>query len=126
HPCVPVFSGIEDLHLLALLLGAAGLISGLAAVFPTDCVALYRDFQGGHYQRAREMHERLLRLWRVLDHPVEQLPRVRMALAAQGRDVGAPRSPYGAILPGSRLELSRVMMRERVEIQPSDGFGISE
>lgn len=125
HPVVPIFSGIEDLHVLGLLLGAVGLVSGLAAVFPADCVALYRDFHAGHYNSARERHERLLRLWRTLDHPVEQLSRVRAALAAQGRDVGVPRSPYGAIPPESWLELSRTMTREGIKIRASAGPGIS-
>jgi 4-hydroxy-tetrahydrodipicolinate synthase len=114
HPGVPIFCGIEDLHLVALLLGGAGLISGLATVFPTECVALYQDFAKKNYEAAREKHERLLRLWHVLDHPVEQLSRVRVALAAQGRDVGSPRSPYSVIAEESSLEVRRALTREGV------------
>jgi 4-hydroxy-tetrahydrodipicolinate synthase len=113
-PGVPIFSAIEDLHLVSLLLGGAGLISGLATVFPKECVALYRDFTKKNYEGAREKHERLLRLWHVLDHPIEQLSRVRVALAAQGRDVGSPRSPYSVIAEESSLEVRRALTREGV------------
>jgi len=115
HPGVPVFSGMEDIHFIALLLGGAGLISGLATVFPNECVALYQDFKKKNYEGAREKHERLLRLWHALDHPVEQLSRVRVALAAQGRDVGPPRSPYSIIGEESSLEVKRVLIREGVQ-----------
>lgn len=114
HPGVPVFSGMEDFHFISLLLGGAGLISGLATVFPNECVALYRDFEKKNYKGAREKHECLLRLWHVLDHPVEQLSRVRLALAAQGRDVGLPRSPYSIIAEDSSAEIKRVLLREGV------------
>jgi dihydrodipicolinate synthase/N-acetylneuraminate lyase len=121
HPSVPIFSAIEDLHLVALLLGGAGLISGLATVFPNECVALYRDLAKKNYEGAREKHERLLRLWHVLDHPVEQLSRVRVALAAQGRDVGSPRSPYSVMAEESSLEVRRALTREGVRA-PLEGL----
>ena len=69
-PRVPVYTGVEDLIYLALLLGAEGAISALAAVFPEDCVALYDATNTNDWTRAREIHERLIRLWHVLDHPV--------------------------------------------------------
>jgi len=114
HAGVPVFSGMEDLHFISLLLGGAGLISGLAAIFPNECVGLYREFEKGNYESARREHERLLRLWHVLDHPVEHLSRVRLALAAQGRDVGSPRSPYSIIAEESSIEVKRVLLHEGV------------
>ncbi len=117
HPRVPVFSGMEDLHYMALLLGSVGMISGLATLFPAKCVALYRDWKEHNYDSVRERSESLLRLWRVLDHPVRHVSRMRFALAAQGRDVGLPRSPYAVHEHESASEIARVLAREEIAIQ---------
>jgi dihydrodipicolinate synthase/N-acetylneuraminate lyase len=111
---VPVFSAMEDLHYLALLLGSTGMISGLATLFPDDCVRLYRDWKAGSYESVRDRSERLLRLWRVLDHPVQQLSRIRVALAAQGRNLGTPRSPYALYDQESTAEITRLLAREGI------------
>jgi 4-hydroxy-tetrahydrodipicolinate synthase len=109
---VPVFSGIEDLHYVALLLGAAGVVSSLAAVFPEDCAALYDAVQDGDHDRARACHERLLRLWRVLDDSAERLSRIKYACAAQSRPVGMARSPYELLRPASAAEIARTLQAE--------------
>jgi 4-hydroxy-tetrahydrodipicolinate synthase len=96
-PRVPVYTGVEDLIYMALLLGAEGAISTLAAVFPEDCVALYEATRRGDWSLALRVHERLNRLWHVLDHPVEFLSRIKSALALQQRPVGVPRSPYNVL-----------------------------
>ena len=111
---VPVFSALEDLHYLALLLGGAGMISGLATLFPAECVRLYRDWKARSYESVREQSERLLRLWRVLDHPVQQLSRIRVALAAQGRKIGPPRSPYAVYDQESAAEIMRLLLQEGI------------
>ena len=94
HCGLPVYSGVEDLHYVALLLGAAGVVSDLATVFPSEVAGLYQACREGRHDAARKSHETLARVWRALDHPYEQRLRLRAALAARGRDVGAPRSPY--------------------------------
>jgi 4-hydroxy-tetrahydrodipicolinate synthase len=109
---VAVFSGIEDLHYVAFLLGAAGAVSTVAAVFPEDCVALYEAVRAGEHDRARACHERLLRLWRVLDDSGERLARIKFACAAQGRPAGAPRGPYDFLPPASAGEIARALQAE--------------
>jgi dihydrodipicolinate synthase/N-acetylneuraminate lyase len=97
HPDVPVYCGVEDLHYVALILGAHGSISDLGSVFPTELSELHRAFKGGKHEDARMRHERLARVWRVLSPAAERESRVRSALAAQGREVGVARSPYNFI-----------------------------
>jgi 4-hydroxy-tetrahydrodipicolinate synthase len=96
-PRVPVWSGVEDLIYLALLLGAEGAISSLAAVFPEDSVALYEATRRGDPTGARKIHERLNRLWRALDYPGEFLSRIKWALSLRQRQAGVPRNPYNLI-----------------------------
>jgi 4-hydroxy-tetrahydrodipicolinate synthase len=110
NPRVPVWTGIEDLIYLAFLLGAEGAVSALAAVFPEDCVALYEATKAGDSMRAREIHEKLNRLWRALDHPVEYLSRVKWALTLRRRAAGVPRSPYD-VIPGE----SQLILKEALE-----------
>ncbi len=74
---VPVYSGIEDLHYVAYVLGAQGVISDLGTAFPAEaserlqCVRQWETF-GCH-----AAHERLVRLWRALGHGPESEGRVR-------------------------------------------------
>jgi 4-hydroxy-tetrahydrodipicolinate synthase len=105
HPRVPVYCGIEDLHYVGFMIGAYGSVSDLGSVFPGELSEVYRSFKGGKHEDARLHHERLVRLWRILSPAAERESRVRSALAAQGREVGAARSPYSFL--GS--DISRVI-----------------
>jgi 4-hydroxy-tetrahydrodipicolinate synthase len=112
NPRVPVYAGVEDLIYMAFLLGAEGAISALATVFPEDCVALYEANRRGDSTGAREIHERLNRLWRALDHPVELLSRIKWALTLRQRAAGVPRSPYNIISPNSQHSLREALERQ--------------
>lgn len=109
---IPVYSCIEDLHYPALMLGAQGVISNLASVFPLECVDLYSAVQNGDHQKARTIHERLLRVWRVLNHGTERESRLRCALQARGRPVGAARSPYGRLAPTAVEHVTSILRKE--------------
>jgi len=111
NPRIPVYTGVEDLIYMAFLLGAEGAISALATVFPEDCVALYEANRKGDSTRAREIHEKLNRLWHVLDHPVELLSRVKSALALRQRPVGVPRSPYNVMSADNQHLLTEALER---------------
>jgi 4-hydroxy-tetrahydrodipicolinate synthase len=94
HPKVPVYCGVEDLHYVALVLGAHGSISDLGSVFPAELSKLHSSFRSGKHEDARALHEKLARVWRILSPAAERESRMRSALATQGREVGVPRSPY--------------------------------
>jgi 4-hydroxy-tetrahydrodipicolinate synthase len=91
---VPVITAVEELMYIGVLLGAEGALSTLAAVLPEETVNLYRSARSGNFVEARRAHERLLRLWRSLDHPTESLSRLKLAAHAQGLPAGVPRRPY--------------------------------
>jgi 4-hydroxy-tetrahydrodipicolinate synthase len=111
---VPVYGCVEDLHYAALVLGAHGLISNLASAFPQDCVELYGAVQARDHLQARKIHERLVRLWRALSCGTEREARLRSALAARGRPVGAARSPYGRLSPKTIQQISSILQREGI------------
>jgi len=111
---IPVYSGVEDLHYLALVLGAHGVISDFATVFPSESVALYSAFESGDHAKARKYHERLVRLWRALNSEAKTEARIRSALTAQGRNVGPARSPYNFISPDAAKEIDNVLQQEHI------------
>lgn len=114
HPKLPVYCGLEDLHYVALILGANGSISDLASVFPGELPEIYRAFKAGKHEDARTHHERLARLWRLLSPAAERESRVRSALAAQGREVGVARSPYNFLGNDIGQHIKSVLQREGV------------
>jgi len=115
---VPVYSGIEDLHYLAFVLGADGVISNFATVCPAACLELYRAVQNADHASARKHHERLLRVWRSLNWGVEQEARLRSALMSQGRPVGPARSPYHHLPPEASRRITGALREEGVASLP--------
>jgi 4-hydroxy-tetrahydrodipicolinate synthase len=109
---VPVYSGVEDLHYVAFALGARGVISDLASLFPGEASEVYRSFHEGKHAEARSHHERLVRLWRALGRYAEGEGRVRVALEAQGRKVGPAPSPYNKIPANAAGEVRSALQRE--------------
>jgi 4-hydroxy-tetrahydrodipicolinate synthase len=113
---VPVYSGIEDLHLVAYVLGAQGVISNLATAFPKEASEVYRAIAAGKYSDATPVHERLVRLWRALGHGPHTEGRVRAALEAQGRKVGPAPSPFNKIPAGAAGEVRSAMEHEGLRL----------
>jgi 4-hydroxy-tetrahydrodipicolinate synthase len=113
---VPVLSAMEDLHYVSLLLGALGIVSDLAAVFPGEMAALYHAWREGRYDEGRLFHERLVRLWRALEHPSEQRTRLRAAFTGQGRKVGEARSPYNFASVHTAREVRAAIEREGLAV----------
>lgn len=109
---VPVYSGVEDLQYLSLLLGAHGTISNLASVFPSECAKLYAAVTAGEARQAREMHQRVVRLWRGLAVGTEREARLRVALKLRGRPVGAARSPYARIPEPATRVVHSILQKE--------------
>jgi 4-hydroxy-tetrahydrodipicolinate synthase len=116
RPKVPVYSGIEDLHYVALLLGAQGTVSDLGAAFPRELCGLYRSFRTGSQDEARLYHERLVRLWHVLSLTAEREARLRSAMIAQGRKVGPAPSPYGELSGGANREIVNTLQSEGLTV----------
>ena len=113
---VPVYSGVEDLHYVAYVLGAQGVISDLATAFPAEASGLYNAFAAGKHADATPRHERLVRLWRAVGRGPESEGRVRSALEAQGRNVGPAPSPYNKIPAGASDEVRTATGHEGLQL----------
>jgi 4-hydroxy-tetrahydrodipicolinate synthase len=51
-----IFTGVDDLALESLMLGAVGWVAGLVCAFPKETVAIYRLATNGRYEEAREIY----------------------------------------------------------------------
>ncbi len=90
-----VFSGVDDVALESLMLGATGWISGLTNVFPKESVAIYNLAMQGKFERARELWRWFLPLLRLDTVPtLVQCIKLAEQLAGRGSErVRAPRLP---------------------------------
>jgi hypothetical protein len=77
---------------------------------------VYSAFTAGKYPDANLHHERLVRLWRALGHGPESEGRVRVAIEARGRKVGAAPSPYNKIPAVAGAEVRAALKHEDLQL----------
>jgi len=90
-----VFTAVDALLYPSFAIGAHGTIAANPAAIPGVCVALWNAVQAGEHERAREIHEAMLRFWNTIF--ADNLPaNVKYALSKQGVKTGRPRMPMPA------------------------------
>jgi 4-hydroxy-tetrahydrodipicolinate synthase len=90
---VRIYSAIDDLVYPSFMMGADGTISGVSSVFPRETVEMYRCVRAGQLDRALQLHNAIVPVWRAIEGP--QFPgRMKYAMALLGRGTGKPRSPF--------------------------------
>jgi len=103
-----VFQGHGSLLFSALLLGAKGGILALSNMAPAETVEIYKLFQAGDYEKAREMQFRLL--------PVNQkivggygVPGIKCAVDMLGYAGGDPRPPLRPVNQEARDSIRKIL-----------------
>lgn len=112
-----VFTGVDDLALESLLLGAVGWVAGLVCAFPREAVVLY------HLAKARRLQEAVqLYHWFVpllhLDVSTKLVQNIKLAEAIVGignERVRPPRLP----LAGEECQQVERVVRNALETRPS-------
>lgn len=97
-----VFSGVDDIALESLMLGATGWISGLTNAFPEESVAIYKLASQGRYAEALEIYRWFLPLLR-LDTIPTLVQCIKLAEQVCGRGSEQVRAPR-QILQGEERE----------------------
>lgn len=87
-----VFSGVDDIALESLMLGATGWISGLTNAFPKESVTMYKLAQQGRYAEAVEIYRWFLPLLR-LDTIPTLVQCIKLAEQVCGRGSEMVRAP---------------------------------
>jgi 4-hydroxy-tetrahydrodipicolinate synthase len=113
-----VLSAVDALLYASFLLGAHGSIAAILTILPRQCVALWDACAKGDIGRARELHERILPVWRLCEGP-QMTSAIKAALEIQGRRVGNPRLPLQPLAPPLREEL-RSAIEASGELVPAE------
>jgi len=87
-----IWSGDDSLTLPMLSVGAIGVISVASHIAGKEIAEMVNAYQAGEVARAKELHLKLLPLFKVLFITANPTP-VKAALAMVGKPVGIPRLP---------------------------------
>jgi 4-hydroxy-tetrahydrodipicolinate synthase len=111
-----LFSGVDDLVLESILLGAEGWISGLVNAFPDESRALWDLATAGLWEQARELYRWYTPLLH-LDTKVKLVQYIKLAMQETGLGsemVRAPRLP----LEGAEREQILGIVRRAIATRP--------
>lgn len=108
-----VLSGDDALLFPLLALGGDGVISVASHVVPRELVELCAAFTAGNLNRARDLHYKLLPLFKALFIDTNPIP-VKTALAFQGRMQETFRLPMGPMDEAKRQALRSVLQSFRL------------
>jgi len=112
-----LFSGVDDLALESLLMGADGWVAGLVVAFPAETVAIYRLAQAGRLDEARTIYRWFAPLLH-LDVSTKLVQNLKLAEALVGvgtEHVRAPRLP----LAGSERERVASIIQAGLDCRPT-------
>lgn len=115
-----VLSAVDALLYPSFALGAHGTIAANPAAAPTACVALWNAVQRGDHDRARILHEHLLRFWNTIVG--DNLPAcVKYALSLQGCPDSLPRQPMPAPSAAQKAAIAPALR----DLLALEGVGLS-
>jgi dihydrodipicolinate synthase/N-acetylneuraminate lyase len=96
---IPII-GTESLVLPAVIMGAHGVVSGVANAIPEPVVELYKATVAGDLEKAQALQNTVC-IMRDIMHYAPTLPMIQAILRARGINAGFPRSPFA--LPDNDL-----------------------
>lgn len=105
-----IVTALDDLLYPSLLLGADAAVAPILAVVPDLAVQLWDACRRGNHDAARELHERILVVARVV-YAADVLPAIKTAIELRGRRLGPPRHPALPSSPAVRAELAAALER---------------
>ena len=110
-----IYTAVDALLYPSFAIGCHGTIAANPAAVPGVCIALWNAVQRGDHNRAREIHEALLRFWNTIS--ADNLPaNIKTSIALQGTEAGHPRMPMPATtaaqLENIKRELQNVLRYE--------------
>jgi 4-hydroxy-tetrahydrodipicolinate synthase len=110
RPTFRVLQGSERLMAACLLLGADGLVPGLANVAPGLFVALRRAAAAGDVAACVRLQEEIADLW-TLHHQGHWLAALKAACAVIGLGTGLPAAPLAPVSAAQRQAIAAIVRR---------------
>jgi 4-hydroxy-tetrahydrodipicolinate synthase len=103
-----VLTGIDALLYPSFALGAHGAITALTAAIPSACVKLWNAVQNKDFDKAKEIHFSMNRLWNVVPH--DKLPAcVKYIQHRQGLEFFHPRAPMDEVDAADRAAIDAAL-----------------
>jgi 4-hydroxy-tetrahydrodipicolinate synthase len=112
-----IFSGVDDLVLESILLGATGWVSGLVNAFPRENQVLWELATAGKWQAARELYRWYTPLLH-LDTKIKLVQYIKMAMVEVGLGSETTRAPRLPVVGVEREEVLGVI-RQAIATRPS-------
>jgi 4-hydroxy-tetrahydrodipicolinate synthase len=112
-----IFTGVDDLALESLVLGAVGWVAGLVCAFPRETVVLYKLIKAGRMQEALQLYRWFMPLLH-LDVSIKFVQNIKLAeaMAGEGTEyVRAPRLP----LAGEERENVKRIIEQAIKTRPA-------
>jgi 4-hydroxy-tetrahydrodipicolinate synthase len=105
-----LFSGVDDLVLESVMLGAQGWVSGLVNAFPDENRLLWELATAGRWQEARELYRWYTPLLH-LDTRIKLVQYIKLCMAELGLGSEKTRAPRLAIEGSERAEVLDIIRR---------------
>jgi 4-hydroxy-tetrahydrodipicolinate synthase len=112
-----IFSGVDDLVLESILLGATGWVSGLVNAFPRENQVLWELATAGKWQEARELYRWYTPLLH-LDTKIKLVQYIKMAMVEVGLGSETTRAPRLPVVGAEREEVLGVI-QHAIATRPS-------
>jgi 1-pyrroline-4-hydroxy-2-carboxylate deaminase len=112
-----IFSGMDDMILESIPMGARGWVAGLVNALPDESVAVFEAGRDGRWEEARALYDWFLPLLR-LDTVPKFVQLIKLVQAEVGQGNAAVRPPR-LELAGKELDETRALVRERLACRPS-------
>jgi dihydrodipicolinate synthase/N-acetylneuraminate lyase len=119
-----LFSGVDDLVLESILLGAQGWVSGLVNAFPHENAALWELATSGKWQDARALYRWYTPLLH-LDTKIKLVQYIKLAMAETGLGSEMVRAPRLPIEGAERDEILRVI-RHAIATRPELQIAVAQ
>ncbi len=109
-----IISANDSIALAALSLGIKSLASSLINIVPNQVLDMYRHFESGKIEYAREIQINNFALIDALKLEVNPIP-VKTAMNMMGIDVGDFRLPIGTMHPDRAAQLATILMDNNIK-----------
>jgi 4-hydroxy-tetrahydrodipicolinate synthase len=112
-----ILSGVDDLALESLIMGADGWVAGLVVAFPAETVAIYELAKQGRIAEAREIYRWFYPLLH-LDIGAKFVQNIKLAEVATGMGTETVRQPRLPLVGAEREQVLNVI-KEALAVRPS-------
>ena len=111
-----IFTGVDDLALESILLGAQGWIAGVGLAFPHENQRLWELASAGEWEKARELYRWYMPLLH-LDIPIKFVQYIKLAMRECGLGAEWVRAPRLPLTGQERADILKVI-RRGIETRP--------